>query len=66
MNEAVLTPQSQALSDGAPITRCELKALMARSNRPALLRLPLWYGLLALTGLLIWWAMGTWWMLPAM
>ena len=66
MNEAVLPSQSLARSDGAPITRRELKALMARSNRPALLRLPLWYGLLAVTGLLIWWAMGTWWMMSAM
>jgi len=63
---AVLTPQSQALADAAPITRRELKALMARSNAPALIRLPLWYGLLAATGTLIWLALGTWWLLPAM
>ncbi|MBT6511373.1 MAG: fatty acid desaturase, partial [Rhodospirillaceae bacterium] len=66
MNEAILTPQTQALSDEAPITRRELKALMHRSNAPVMIRLPLWYGMLAITGLLIWLAMGTWWLLPAM
>jgi hypothetical protein len=66
MNETVLTPQSQAMGADAPITRRELKALMRRSNVPALMRLPLWYGTLATTGVLVWLALGTWWLIPAM
>jgi fatty acid desaturase len=66
MSKKVLTPQSQAMGADAPITRRELKALMRRSNVPALIRLPLWYGALATTGVLIWLALGTWWLIPAM
>ncbi len=66
MSDGVPTPQSQALGAEAPIARRELKALMRRSNGPALRRLPLWYGVLGGTGALVWLALGTWWLPPAM
>lgn len=65
MNQPVLTPITQALEHGA-LTRRELKALMQRSDRPALLRLALWLVVLAATGTLIWLASGTYWIVPAM
>ena len=61
----VLTPITQALNDGK-ITRRELKALMARSDRPALVRLALWVCVLAGTSSLIWAAIGSVWLVPAM
>lgn len=63
--QQVLTPISQALADGV-LTRRELKALMQRSNRPALLRLVLWVMVLACTGTGIYLTMGTYWVIPAM
>ncbi|MBC6440539.1 MAG: fatty acid desaturase [Rhodospirillales bacterium] len=54
------------MAKAAPITRRALKALMKRSNVPALMRLPLWLGLLGCTGTLIRLAMGIWWMVTAM
>lgn len=65
MSEKVLTPISQALADGI-LTRRELKALMTRSNGPAFAHLAAWIALLACTGALIWWTMGTVWVVPAM
>jgi fatty acid desaturase len=59
------TPITQALADGA-LTRRELKALMARSDRPALARLALWIAALGATGSLVWLALGTVWVWPAM
>ena len=64
--EGVLTPQTQALHGTAPLPRRELKRLMRRSDLPALIRLPLWYGVLASTAWLVWAALGTWWLVPAM
>lgn len=59
------TPITQALEDGL-LTRRELKAFMQRSDRPAMIRLAIWVALLCGTGTLIWLAMGTGWMVPAM
>ena len=65
MQPEVKTPITQALNDGV-LTRQELKALMKRSDGPAVLRLALWIALLLTTGSLIWLAKGTWWIWPAM
>ena len=65
MSNRVLTPITQAMQEGA-LTRRELKALMRRSDRPALCRLALWFVTLAATGSLVWLALGSWWLLPAM
>lgn len=65
MSTKVLTPITQALEEGA-LSRRELKRLMRRSDRPGLVRLALWFAVIAGTGALIWLAMGSWWLLPAM
>ena len=65
MTTAVRTPITQAMSEGA-LTRRELKALMARSDRPALLRLAGIVLLLGVTTTLIWATYGSWWSVPAM
>ena len=65
MQHDVKTPITQALNDGV-LTRQELKALMQRSDGPAVLRLALWIALLLTTGSLIWLAESTWWIWPAM
>lgn len=59
------TPITQALADGV-LTRRELKALMRRSDRPALLRLALWLAALSASGALVSLALGTVWVWPAM
>lgn len=61
----IRTPITQALEEGA-LTRRELKALMQRSNKPAFLRLLIWFFVLALTGSLIAMTMGTGWVWLAM
>ena len=61
----VITPITQALEEGA-LSRRELKALMRRSNHHALVRLALFILTMIGTGTLIYFSMGTWWMLPAM
>ncbi|MEC3861751.1 fatty acid desaturase family protein [Mesobacterium sp. TK19101] len=65
MSAEVLTPITQALNDGA-LTRRELKALMQRSDGPALWRLGVWALALLGTGSLIWLSLGTWLVWPAM
>jgi len=65
MTTAVRTPITQAMNDGA-LTRRELKALMIRSNRPALIRLAGFIAMLAVTSSMIWLALDSWWILPAM
>lgn len=65
MNAMVQTPITQALQEGA-LTRRELKALMQRSNRPALLRLLIWFCLLGITTSIVWASIGYWYLLPAM
>jgi fatty acid desaturase len=65
MNTAVRTPITQAMSEGA-LTRRELKALMTRSNRPALQRATFIALLLVATSTMIWLAYESWWIIPAM
>jgi fatty acid desaturase len=65
MTDAVRTPITQALQDGA-ISRRELKALMQRSNLPAFRHLAIWIILLVVTGTGIALTMGTIWVVPAM
>lgn len=65
MTDPVRTPITQAMNDGA-LTRRELKALMARSDRPALLRLAGFVAVLATTSTLIWLARDSWLIWPAM
>ena len=61
----VRTPITQAMREGA-ISRQELKALMKRSNKPALIRIIIWIALLSFTSYLIWLSIGSWYLLPAM
>ncbi len=65
MPDPVLTPITQAMKEGA-LTRQELKSLMQRSDRPALVHLGIFIAVLGCTGGLIFLASGTWWLLPAM
>ena len=65
MSSDVRTPITQAMQEGA-LTRRELKELMARSDTPGLVRFAGFIAVLALTSLLIFLGMGTWWVLPAM
>ncbi len=65
MTAEVITPITQAMNEGT-LSRRELKQLMRRSNAPGLVRLAVWFAAMAGTTTLIWLAMGTWWMLPAM
>ncbi|MEM1431964.1 MAG: fatty acid desaturase family protein [Pseudomonadota bacterium] len=65
MSTDVRTPITQAMRDGA-LTRRELKALMQRSNGPALRRLAGHIALLALTSAGIWASAGTLWVVLAM
>ena len=61
----VRTPITQAMREGA-ISRKELKDLMKRSNKPALIRIIIWIALLSFTSYLIWLSIGSWYLLPAM
>lgn len=65
MSLPVPTPITQALSEGV-LTRRELKRLMIRSDRPGLIRLVLWLGVLALTSYLVWISQNSWAFFPAM
>jgi len=65
MSIEIQTPVTQAMREGA-ITRRELKALMSRSDKPALVRLVVWFLLIALTGSLISLSMGSGWVIAAM
>ncbi|MGB7270686.1 MAG: fatty acid desaturase [Albidovulum sp.] len=65
MAAPVLTPITQALNEGA-LTRRELKALMRRSNTPAIRHLALWLVVLATTATLVHFAIGGLWLWPAM
>ena len=65
MNTDVLTPVTQAMRDGT-LTRRELKQLMRRSDRPALLRLLVWCVIVATGIIAIWLAQGSWLIVPAM
>ncbi|HZE34992.1 MAG TPA: hypothetical protein VE482_00720, partial [Candidatus Eisenbacteria bacterium] len=48
------------------LTRDDLHALMVRSDGPALLRAFCHFGVLAVTGTLLWRLRATWWVLPLM
>jgi len=61
----VRTPISQAMEEGA-LSRQELKQLMQRTDRPAFLKLLVWFTVLAVTGSLIWISQGSLWLVPAM
>ena len=63
MGEFVAT---NAASSGIDINRKMLKALAKRSDRPGLIYLAQWVASLVLTGSLVWLALGTWWVWPAM
>ena len=65
MPEPVITPLTQALAEGR-LSRAELRALMARSDRPAAWRLGLWLLVLAATGTAVWASLGGPWQIPAM
>ena len=65
MNVEVLTPITQAMNEGA-ISRKELKGLMRRTNWPGLLHFGIWFVAMISTGSLVWLAMGSWWIIPAM
>ena len=52
MTTQVLTPITQALDDGA-LSRQELKELMQRSDKPALVHFVIWYLVLLFTGSVI-------------
>ena len=65
LTQAPLTPISQAIEDGV-ISRRELKALMRRSNGPALIHLIAFACTLGLTGYGISLAAGAVWIWPAM
>lgn len=65
MNNNVRTPVTQALEEGK-LTRQELKALMQRSDKPAFIRLAIWFLVLLITSALIWVSLGSWWIVPAM
>ncbi len=65
MTTPIVTPLTQALTEGR-LSREELKALMQRSNRPALRRLVVWLGVCAATGSLITLTRNSWLIWPAM
>jgi len=65
MSMDVRTPITQAMAEGA-LTRAELKALMRRSDKPAVLRLIVWVMILLATSSLVWLALGSWFLIPAM
>ena len=57
---------TNAASSNVTLSKKELKAIAARSDRPGLIYLGQWGVALALTGALIWASMGTLWVWPAM
>ncbi|MYA88032.1 MAG: fatty acid desaturase [Boseongicola sp. SB0662_bin_57] len=65
MANPIVTPLTQALAEGK-LSRAELKQFMRRSDGPALRRLVLWVGLLAVTTTLIALAWNSWLIWPAM
>jgi len=57
---------TNADSSGISVERARLKALMRRSDRPGILHLLYWAGLLVATGSLVWLSLGTPWVWPAL
>ncbi|GAB5469677.1 MAG: fatty acid desaturase family protein [Rhodospirillales bacterium] len=56
---------TNAASSGVRLDKATLKPLTRRSDRPGLRWLAVWLALLATTGGLLWWSLGSWWSLPA-
>ena len=65
MSYEVKTPITQAMSEGV-ITRQELKSLMVRSDKPALIRLFFWITLLLMTSSMIYVFSESWLFIPSM
>lgn len=57
---------TNAASSGVKLDKKTLKAIAARSDRPGLVWLATWMAALAVTSLLVWLALGTAWVWPAM
>ena len=57
---------TNAASSGVKLERKTIKTLGKRSDKPGLIWLAQWAGLLLLTGTLLYWSLGTWWVIPAM
>ena len=57
---------TNAASSGINLDRKRLRVLAARSDRPGLVYLASWLAALTCTGALVWLALGTWWVWPAM
>ena len=57
---------TNAASSGVKLDRKSLKQIAARSDRPGILYLTRWIALLAVTAALVWSALGTAWVWPAM
>jgi len=61
----VLTPITQAIQEGV-LSRPELKQLMRRTDKPAFIRLLVWFCVLGATGSIVWFSLGHWYLIPAM
>ena len=57
---------TNAASTGIRIDRKRLKSLARRSDVPGLTYLAVWFAAMAATGALVWFALGTPWVWPAM
>ena len=57
---------TNAASSGVTIDRKLYKSLAKRSDKPGLIWLAQWAVLLLITGSLLSWSLGTWWVVPAM
>ena len=57
---------TNAASSGINLDKKKLKTIAARSDRPGLIYLGLWFSAIFLTGVLVYQAIGTIWMWPAM
>jgi len=61
----MLTP-TNAASSGIKLEKPVLKPLTVRSDAPGLRWLGIWVAMFATTSVLVWLALGTWWLVPAM
>lgn len=66
MSRTMQEQTERAFGRGLVIDRKALKPFMRRSDRIALMHFVGHMGLLILTGLITWHALGTWWVVPAM
>lgn len=65
MNAIAPSPITQAMQEGA-LSRRELKLLMRRSDKPAAIRLVIWFCLIGVTATLVYVSQNSWWLIPAM